>query len=76
MTYVTDESVRVWSSLHDGHTHTHTHILYIYYIYIGMTAKQAGRVLVSLEAMPLAVAELRPAGFGRSEPNMNPVSDN
>lgn len=31
-----------------------------------------GRIEVSIEIMPLAIAAQLPAGFGRSEPNMNP----
>lgn len=31
-----------------------------------------GEVLMSIEIMPKAVADLRKAGLGRSEPNMNP----
>ena len=34
-----------------------------------------GRVLVSFECMPSSVAQQLPAGFGRSEPNMNPFLD-
>eukprot|EP00479_Gromia_sphaerica_P011618 TRINITY_DN5803_c0_g1_i1.p1 TRINITY_DN5803_c0_g1~~TRINITY_DN5803_c0_g1_i1.p1 ORF type:complete len:160 (-),score=22.37 TRINITY_DN5803_c0_g1_i1:231-710(-) len=32
-----------------------------------------GKVEVSFEVMPTAMAEQLPAGFGRSDPNMNPV---
>ena len=31
-----------------------------------------GEVLMSIEIMPKAVADVRKAGLGRSEPNMNP----
>eukprot|EP00743_Colponemidia_sp_Colp-15_P011268 GILK01012542.1.p1 GENE.GILK01012542.1~~GILK01012542.1.p1 ORF type:complete len:1447 (-),score=299.86 GILK01012542.1:238-4578(-) len=35
-------------------------------------SKCAGFVEISIELLPKAVATARPAGFGRSEPNMNP----
>jgi hypothetical protein len=31
-----------------------------------------GQLLISMEVMPKAISQSRPAGFGRSEPNMNP----
>merc|ERR1740117_162239 len=31
-----------------------------------------GKILVAMEVLPMHVAQSRPAGFGRSEPNMNP----
>ena len=38
-----------------------------------LDGNSVGRVFMSLEAMPVAIADKLPAGFGRSEPNMNPV---
>lgn len=32
-----------------------------------------GKVLISMEILPKADADNIPAGFGRSDPNMNPV---
>ena len=31
------------------------------------------KIKISIECMPVSVAQQLPAGFGRSEPNMNPV---
>lgn len=38
-----------------------------------MRVEKMGRFLVSIECMPAALAEKIPAGFGRSEPNSNPI---
>lgn len=38
-----------------------------------MRVEKMGRFLVSIECMPVALAEKIPAGFGRSEPNSNPA---
>ena len=35
--------------------------------------KKVGNILISVELLPKALADSRPAGFGRSEPNMNPT---
>lgn len=36
------------------------------------TREPMGSILLSIEVLPLAMAETRPAGFGRSDPNSNP----
>ncbi len=38
-----------------------------------MGVEQRGRFLLSIEALPIAIANAMPAGFGRSEPNSNPT---
>ena len=38
-----------------------------------MKTEAMGRFLVSIECMPVALAEKIPAGFGRSDPNSNPL---
>jgi hypothetical protein len=38
-----------------------------------MRVENMGRFLVSIECMPVALAEKIPAGFGRSDPNANPL---
>jgi hypothetical protein len=35
--------------------------------------KKVGNILISVELLPKSLADSRPAGFGRSEPNMNPI---